>query len=217
LVGVVLAAVAACDTPHERMRATSVEQRLEAGAVPTGPAEAYGPALAPHLAGLETVATQGSTGRPFRVEARGGRIQRYPCASCHAIPLERIQARLQPGVAATHGGILRPHAEGARLTCATCHDAGSAMNGLRLMDGAAVDFDHSYQVCGQCHFQQAQAWEGGGHGKRLVGWAGPRVVRNCTGCHNPHDPLHPVSAPRWPAIVPNAPIQRAPAVAEAAP
>jgi len=29
----------------------------------------------------------------------------------------------------------------------------------------------------------------------LGGWAGPRVVQSCTGCHNPHDPLFPVKMP----------------------
>ncbi len=52
--------------------------------------------------------------------------------------------------------------------------------------GQKIDFDHSYQLCGQCHFRQKRDWLGGAHGKRETYWAGERVVRNCTSCHNPH-------------------------------
>jgi hypothetical protein len=43
-------------------------------------------------------------------------------------------------------------------------------------------------LCAQCHFSQAAAWAGGGHGKRLDGWQGRRVVMGCADCHDPHKP-----------------------------
>ena len=51
-----------------------------------------------------------------------------------------------------------------------------------------VPLNESYRLCAQCHFIQVEAWSGGAHGKRLDTWRGPRVVMNCTDCHNPHDP-----------------------------
>jgi len=36
--------------------------------------------------------------------------------------------------------------------------------------------------------EQAEAWAGGGHGKRLDGWEGRRVVMACADCHDPHNP-----------------------------
>ena len=54
--------------------------------------------------------------------------------------------------------------------------------------GAPVTLTESYRLCAQCHFQQVEAWAGGGHGKRLDGWQGRRVVMGCGDCHDPHQP-----------------------------
>ena len=62
---------------------------------------------------------------------------------------------------------------------------------------AKVTFDHSYQVCAQCHARQVSDWAGGAHGKRMGGWAPPRVVAGCPACHDPHRPAWET---RWPAI-----------------
>jgi cytochrome c553 len=60
-----------------------------------------------------------------------------------------------------------------------------------------VSFDHSYQVCAQCHSRQASDWASGAHGKRAGGWAPPRVIYACAQCHNPHSPRWDT---RWPAV-----------------
>ncbi len=135
-------------------------------------------------------------------------MRRFPCGNCHDRPLNELKAGIRPELHGVHRDIAKPHARAPNLSCLHCHEDATGMNGLRLMDGSMVAFDHSYRLCAQCHFQQAKAWAGGGHGKRLAGWAAPRVVENCAGCHNPHDPLRPVSTPRWPAVVPNAPAKR---------
>ena len=70
------------------------------------------------------------------------------------------------------------------------------MESLRTLNGQAVAFDHAYQVCAQCHSSQAKDWAGGAHGKRLGGWAPPRVVASCTACHDPH---RPALDKRWPS------------------
>jgi hypothetical protein len=81
------------------------------------------------------------------------------------------------------------------MTCATCHSP-DRLGQLRTLAGAAVEFDHAYQVCAQCHSTQAADGVGGAPGKRASGWAPPRVVYSCTECHNPHQPA---LATRWPA------------------
>lgn len=208
--GLALAAVlggcdAGAETPH-----ANTPQLLATPA----PAEGYGVA-AVRVAELRRVAVQPEATQghpPFYVQPRLGKIGRYPCAGCHSQPLERLQAQLRADEAPTHSDIRRveagrAHAGRANVGCRDCHDDAAGMSALRTLDGRSVSFDHSYQVCAQCHFEQANAWAGGGHGKRLVGWSGPRVVLNCAACHNPHDPLNPVSTPRWPVIAPNAPLK----------
>ena len=160
------------------------------------------------LAGLPRVQAQGAFTLPFQVAARTGKLQRYPCRVCHDRPVARLKAAIPEKLHGTHRDIERPHAPKSTLSCLACHADATGMDSLRLADGTRVGFDHSYRVCAQCHFEQARAWSGGGHGKRLGGWAPPRVVENCAGCHNPHDPLRPASTPRWPALVPNAPAKR---------
>ena len=63
-----------------------------------------------------------------------------------------------------------------------------AVDLLALKSGDRVGLDLGYRLCAQCHSAQAQAWAGGGHGKRLDGWQGRRVVMGCSDCHDPHRP-----------------------------
>jgi hypothetical protein len=83
--------------------------------------------------------------------------------------------------------------------CSTCH-ARDNVERLALKSGERPPLDHAYRLCAQCHFSQLRAWAGGGHGKRLDGWQGRRVVMGCTDCHDPHkpavEPRIPFRAPR---------------------
>jgi hypothetical protein len=56
------------------------------------------------------------------------------------------------------------------------------------LKGDPIDFDQSFLLCGQCHFEQQRDFFYGAHGKRLGTWNGPRNVMACTGCHDAHDP-----------------------------
>jgi hypothetical protein len=131
-------------------------------------------------------------GGPFRVLARKGEIERFRCTGCH----KGGEGQVRSAAEMVHGDIIISHGEEERrLTCYTCHsrDMGDF---LVTLEGERVDFDHSYQLCGFCHFRQKKDWIGGAHGKRVSYWAGDRVINNCTSCHNPHSPRF---ATRWPA------------------
>ncbi len=199
----------ACGDPRRDVDSPSMVQAENRSVASTLPNQ--GPVLrsGDYLGGAASVREQGEYEHPFLVAARSGRMRRFPCGNCHDRPLNELKAGIRPQLHGVHRDIAKPHARAANLGCLHCHEDATGMNGLRLLDGSTVAFDHSYRLCAQCHFQQAKAWAGGGHGKRLAGWANPRVVENCAGCHNPHDPLRPVSTPRWPAVVPNAPAKRA--------
>ncbi len=130
-------------------------------------------------------------GGSFRVLARKDAISRFRCSVCH----NDKPVRVQNGAVFTHADIKLNHGLGKnQLACIECHDP---KNRDFLIDkqGRQIDFDHSYQLCGQCHFRQKRDWLGGAHGKRETYWAGERVVRNCTSCHNPHSPAFPKKMP----------------------
>jgi hypothetical protein len=119
--------------------------------------------------------------------------QRFSCSQCH----NNKPVRVARAAEIAHGEIVLNHGSAARpLSCYTCHDK-DERDFLVTEQGIKVDMDHTYQMCGQCHFRQKKDWVGGAHGKRISYWAGQRVVKNCTGCHDPHSPRF---KKRWPAI-----------------
>jgi hypothetical protein len=131
-------------------------------------------------------------GGSFRVLARKQEIERYKCSSCHTDKEVRGKSAFE----LTHGNVVINHGqEGSALTCIDCHHQ-KDLDSLEDKKGRKIDFDHSYQLCGQCHFRQKRDWIGGAHGKRVSYWAGDRVIFNCTTCHDPHSPKF---AKRFPA------------------
>lgn len=130
-------------------------------------------------------------GGVFWTESRKDKMERYPCFSCHSNTPEKIKSTKE----IVHGDILLEHGKAEKpLSCATCHLKDNP-HLLKTAEKINIDMDHSYDLCGQCHFRQKQDWIGGAHGKRISNWAGKRVVKNCTSCHNPHSPLF---QKRWP-------------------
>jgi len=130
-------------------------------------------------------------GGPFWVESRQDSIKRFKCSGCHTAKSPRIAG----AAAMAHGVIRIEHGEQKdRLSCFTCHKE-DERDYLITEEGKKVEFEHSYQLCGYCHFRQKKDWIGGAHGKRVANWAGKRVIRNCTSCHNPHSPRF---TKRWP-------------------
>ncbi len=122
---------------------------------------------------------QGKALKVFEVEARKNQISHFPCAKCHSGKVPKGD------VPKSHWDQKIQHATG--MKCASCHNAEAEMN-LKTFKTEEIDFDHSYKLCQQCHFQQVDDWTGGAHGKRLGGWAGERKVKNCASCHDPHKP-----------------------------
>lgn len=131
--------------------------------------------------------------QPFFVETRSDKLTIQDCATCHnkptgrSLPIESADRR-------AHWDIILEHADPSQMMCKTCH--GQIVSKVpTMMSGDIVGFDHTYRLCGQCHFRELKDWSKGAHGKRLLGWSGPRIIRSCTGCHNPHSPRW---AKRWP-------------------
>lgn len=122
-------------------------------------------------------------GGSFRVLARKKEIGRYKCSSCHTDK----PVLVRNGMELTHGDVILEHGNNNQLSCIDCHHD-EDRDFLEDKKGNKIDFDHSYKLCGQCHFRQKSDWLGGAHGKRMTNWAGERVVFNCTTCHNPHSP-----------------------------
>ena len=193
-----LASLMGCESPEKKAEALSVRNRILDNVVTPD----HGLSSEYFLDGVRRVAVQGDYAHPFFVEARLGQMTRYPCTACHEQPLARIRMELDPATKSSHWNIELHHAAPDTMDCQTCHDDTAGMIRLRMLSEGSVSFDHSYRVCAQCHSSQFNDWAGGAHGKRLGGWAEPRVVKNCTGCHNPHKP---VLAKSWPVIVPSAP------------
>ncbi len=128
---------------------------------------------------------------PFRVETRKDVMERFKCSECHIG--KKVHVTKADKVA--HGNIKKLHGNKERpLACNTCHMK-DERDFLVTEKGVKIDFNHSYQLCGHCHFREKADWVGGAHGKRVSFWAGERVVQNCTECHDPHSPK---LTKRWP-------------------
>jgi hypothetical protein len=127
----------------------------------------------------------------FWAETRKDKVERFMCSNCH----NNKKVTINKAVEIAHGDIILVHGGKKKpLNCFTCHDK-DERDFLVTENGVKVDMDHSYQMCGYCHFRQKKDWVGGAHGKRVSYWAGKRVVKNCTSCHDPHSPLF---EKRWP-------------------
>lgn len=122
--------------------------------------------------------------RTFHIALRYGELLSYPCGSCHQPGQPVIQPDREEDV---HQNVQPVHPSESGQRCQTCH-ATDDVERLPLESGERATLDHAYRLCNQCHFQQAESWAQGAHGKRLDGWSGRRVVMGCTACHDPHRP-----------------------------
>lgn len=186
---------------------TAGKSTLEPGAlgtVATAPVTLWtGPDKKPFEVTVRTVDPVSSTSRKFGVitlrtslRARAPDIGQFPCTSCH---LGKAIVIADERVKDAHQNIKPLHPEQTGALCSTCH-APDNVELLALKSGDRATLDHTYRLCAQCHFSQAESWANGAHGKRLDGWQGRRVVLGCADCHDPHRPAIekriPFRAPR---------------------
>ncbi len=136
----------------------------------------------------------GSVTYPTALRARS--VSQYPCTSCH---FGRTVVMTDQRIGDAHQNIQPVHPEQTGAVCSTCHSEEN-VELLALKRGEQATLTQSYRLCAQCHFQQVGTWAGGGHGKRLDGWQGRRVLMGCGDCHDPHKPAIelriPFPAPR---------------------
>jgi formate-dependent nitrite reductase cytochrome c552 subunit len=126
----------------------------------------------------------------FWTQTRKDKVRRYKCSQCH----NNKEVKVVKAAEMAHGDIVQVHGGREPLACFTCHKK-DERDFLVTEKGVKIDMDHVYQMCAQCHFRQQKDWVGGAHGKRISYWAGQRVVKNCTFCHDPHSPRF---EKRWP-------------------
>ncbi len=155
-----------------------------------------GPAGLAVLRATEAVGYAGPEGEHFEVRRRTPDMDLFPCSSCHTETVTAGERGTEE-----HADIQPVHPSELAERCEACHAPVDPAE-LALQNGQTASLDQAYRLCAQCHFAQADAWAGGAHGKRLVGWRGRRVVMSCTECHDPHAPAF---GPRIPFRGPNIP------------
>lgn len=149
-----------------------------------------------HLADLKKMLADVPGPDSFYVAQRAVHMTSFPCSSCHTAGLPELKAGAKAGEKKAHWNIDLKHAKMETMDCATCHNTEGDMDKLVSLTGKTIHIDESFKQCAQCHSTQYKDWQGGSHGKRLGSWAQPRVINNCTSCHNPHSPAF---ESRWPA------------------
>ena len=175
----------ACDKQVKREGYHTVHQKIAQQG--TDSTMDYGVSSLDHLAYLKTVHTDSTvTGESFLIPERKSHIVNFQCTNCHSKNLSDLKA-VNSDAKKAHWDIKIQHAESSTMKCTTCHTENN-MDKLHSLTGNEIDFDHSYKVCAQCHSTQFKDWKLGAHGKRIGGWAPPRVSNTCVNCHNPHKP-----------------------------
>ena len=207
----------ACTRSHDSARSerkqvitrsdTAGKSTLEPGAlatVPTAPVMNWkGPGGKSFEVTVRTADPASALSRKFgtislrtSLRARSADLGQYPCTSCH---LGRKIVLADERRKDAHQNIKPVHPAQTGALCSTCHSADN-VELLALKSGERATLDHTYRLCAQCHFSQAESWAGGAHGTRLDGWQGRRVVTGCADCHDPHKPAieqrEPFRAPR---------------------
>lgn len=126
----------------------------------------------------------------------GPETERSACSRCHVPDAPPYREDSDSAGRDAHWDIEVYHA--GEMECFSCHMQEDPNQLVSVID-RDVTLETSYLHCGSCHKDELASWLGGGHGKRLTGWHGVRIVQNCTGCHNPHSPARgtvmPVAQP----------------------
>lgn len=148
-----------------------------------------------HIGNMPLVEVEWPAGSNFLVPERTSQIELFSCLNCHDRSIESLKSSELSKYKKSHWNISIHHAPSETMNCLSCHNDQN-LNELVSLTKEPISFNKSYNLCGQCHSQQKKDWLGGAHGKRVGGWAPPRVSMTCVNCHNPHDPSF---KPRWPS------------------
>ena len=134
------------------------------------------------------------------VYVAGLETERKDCARCHKPGQEPYRDEaLAPGKDA-HWDVELHHA--GDMDCFACHKKEDPAHLVSVIDQDAT-LETAYLHCGSCHKDQFNSWLGGAHGKRVTGWNGVRIIKNCAGCHTPHAPARGTPLPvAQPTITP---------------
>ena len=95
---------------------------------------------------------------PIALRSRAAALSQYPCTSCHQ---GRKVVMANKRISDAHNNIQPVHPDQTGAVCSTCHSADD-VELLTLKSGERATLDESYRLCAQCHFEQADAWAGGG-------------------------------------------------------
>lgn len=131
----------------------------------------------------------------FLIPERTSMIKSFPCTNCHTKPVEQLALGRKPDEKKAHWDVTIIHGNADVMNCQTCHQKKN-FNELVSLTGTPIQLNQSFKLCSQCHSTQFKDWVGGAHGKRLGGWAPPKVMNSCVNCHNPHKPAF---ESKWPA------------------
>ncbi|MCF6284628.1 MAG: hypothetical protein L3K26_05520 [Candidatus Hydrogenedentes bacterium] len=118
--------------------------------------------------------------------------ERKDCVRCHKPGQEPYRDKSLPPGQDAHWEITVRHA--GDMECFSCHMEENPAALLTVVTDDAT-LETAYLNCGSCHETQLKSWIGGAHGKRVTGWNGVRIIKNCTACHNPHSPARPKVIP----------------------
>jgi len=172
---------------------------------------------------------------PFKVVPRIPSLTKYPCTNCHDNSFVDSRVRV---LKEEHTDLVFEHGGGRFWCYDACHN-GKDMDHLVSLRGTPIDYNQAYILCGQCHFQQAEDFAFGGHGRRagawpaprdvpptaehllvkergkIAHWKGERVLLSCPACHNAHAPaIRPFQASPVPEV--RSGLKRAPGEPEGA-
>ena len=125
--------------------------------------------------------------RAIELVARTPYLATYPCGvQCHDArtpsPTRRDLVTFHAGRRIAHGSAIH--------WCDDCHSITEPDHLVSLDGQTAISFDHSDELCGQCHGERHADWSEGMHGLSTGGWRGTVRRRTCTACHDPHAPEH---------------------------
>jgi hypothetical protein len=179
------------ESEHHILEHTSVGERVKK----YNDSITYSVSTAHTLQQLKTVLAEIHDSVSFLIPEHTSQLKSFPCSNCHSKPIGQLNLNGKGNEKRAHWDIKMIHGNAEVMNCLTFHNEAN-LDELVSLTGKPIVIDQSFKLCSQCHSTQYKDWLGGSHGKRLGGWAPPRIINTCANCHNPHKPAF---ESRWPA------------------